>query len=214
MCKTHKKSLFLLAALVVMCIAATGSAVADPVIFTGGASYQGGQFGLSVVDKGSNTYAITYTANFANWTGGNLYISGIDFKFGSDLETAGSLVSTTAAGTWTLHDPSGSLTGGAIGTNGCQTNTGATFVCADVTPYNSNATAGSYQWVFNITYANPLTSSDFDYNNDHIGALFVNSSGNSRGILSTGMANNVPEPMSATLLGVGLLGFGFKRFKK
>jgi hypothetical protein len=212
MCKTLSTRKFLIATLL-FCLAAVGSAMADPVVFSGGASYAGGNFNISATNNGSNSYIIKYTADFTKWTGGSLYLSGIDFKFGSIDETAGNIVSTTAAGVWTLNDPSGSLTGGKIGTNGCQTATGATFVCVDGSPFNANPTSGTYEWVFNITYQSPLSAADFS--NNHIGALFVNSAGSSRGILSTGMTsstNNVPEPMSAALLGVGILGLGFRRY--
>lgn len=180
-------------------------AFADTV-YVGSATYSGGNFTLNVNQTGTSTYVVTYTADFTGWTGGSLYIAGVNFKFGSDPVSSATM-STSASGTWTLYAPSGSLTGGSLANNGCQSNTGATFICAD-TNNIVNATSGAYTWIFTVTYGSPIT----DFTDNHIGALFINSSGSSRGILST--TATVPEPASLSFLGLTLGGIALRRFRK
>lgn len=184
-------------------------AVADPI---GSTTFQGGTFSLSIQNVGGNTYQVTYNANFAGWTG-TQYMTGLNFKFGSTNWSNASLISGPA--NWGQNIVGGPLTGGNLSQNGCNSQAASTFLCDQLSDANftSTPTTGSYTWVYQLTFASPLTEADLADN--HIGALFVNADGSSRGILSTTIS--VPEPGSLSLLGsclIFLAGFGRKLGRK
>ena len=199
-------------------------------------SANGGAFSLDVQNVSGNTYQITYTADFTQsgafaWTGGALYINGIDFGFNSNAPTGVSFVSSTNTGTADWADAymgTGPLTGGKLGKNGCNLGGGANFACFQLgvngspvnpTDYLNDPTSGIQTWIWNVTYGSPLVASDFLAANDHIGMLFVDAGGQSQGILSTGLdltppQKRVSEPGSLLLLGTGFLSVaGFFRRK-
>lgn len=184
-------------------------AFADPIYLS--TTYQGGTFSLNVVNTGGNTYQVTYTADFTNWTGGNLYFTGLNWNFAGTVSSNPTLGSTTAQGNWN-NMSTGPLTGGNLSKNGCNTGTGANFFCDTVSDadFKLNPTTGKYEWVFTLTYASTLTLADFTDN--HIGGLFVNSDGQSQGILS--QTGTVPEPASLSLLGLAFGGLALRKFRK
>jgi PEP-CTERM motif len=187
-------------------------------------SANGGAFSLDVQNVSGNTYQITYTADFSQsgafaWTGGSLYINGLDFGFNSKAPIGTpTLISQTDTANWgNAYQGTGPLTGGGLGTNGCNVGS-SNFACfqlglngAPANEYLLDPTTGIYTWKWDVTYGSPLVASDFLAANDHIGMLFVNVDGSSRGILSTGIditppeERKVSEPGSLLLLGTGFL---------
>jgi len=215
-----RKNVVLLATLVV-CVAIPRMAHGDAMLSVGGSftcpsnSCLGGAYTLTFTGNNTgNTFVVTLTATTPGSTSGSPafgdYISNVNFSDGQSISSV-TLVGATAGGpgSWS----STSLTN--LNNAGCS-GSSMIFACNSQLPNGgmytlAKADGSTYSWTWDVTFAGALDTNPADM---HIGLQYENGPNTSNGLIvsESGPSTHIPEPGSASLLGLGLAGLaGFAR---
>lgn len=171
-------------------------------------------------------WRFTYTADFTGFdlTATRTHITGINFKVEGSDPTAVSLISAPGDDShWNALIDS-NLNASALGCGAPSGNNG--FVCSGINisgggADNEFSTAGNaiYTWVLDVTFNSALTLAMLQNVDNPIRAQFLTDQGgyvqmSENGPFEDCCREDVPEPGTLTLLGLGLLGLGIGRRRR
>ncbi len=171
----------------------------------GGSTCFGSIYSLDVQSGGGNLYNVTYTVNTSGYTGVGSGLDAIAFKITDN--TSNVLSTSITSQPLTFSDP---LLVGGLSAGGCASGS-AGFICSQSSNLGGLAVPnGTYTFQYGVT----VTSGTLfgDPNQWSLKALYVNSSGDARGLTSASGGASVPEPGTVLTLGLGMaMIFGWHR---
>lgn len=171
----------------------------------GGSTCFGSVYSLDVQSGGGNLYNVTYTVNTSGYTGAGSGLDAIAFKITDN--TSNVLSTSITSQPLTFSDP---LLVGGLSANGCASGS-AGFICSQSSNLGGLAVPnGTYTFQYGVTLASGTLFGD--PNQWSLKALYVNSSGDARGLTSASGGASVPEPGTVLTLGLGMaMIFGWHR---
>jgi hypothetical protein len=184
----------LLGAIVLFGLGSTAHALSTTIGGASCATCFGSVYTLDVAHGGGNLWNVTYTVNTSGYTGAGSGLDAIAFKIANETNILGVSVTSQPLSFTGTPLPIGSLAAG-----GCNGGSTGGFICSS----SSNAGGltvpnGTYQFKYGVNLAaGSLFGSVTDWS---IKALYVNSSGDARGLTSE---NGVPVPGTSILFGLG-----------
>jgi len=201
---------------------------ADESLCTESSSCQGSTYTLMYsgtpisTGMGTETYRVTYEIDTSTYLGTGTAIDAVAIKISSSVLSSSLFDAPGGIGDWTIVP-------GGINANGCS-GSGGGFTCADFTALGTGAAVGGIlSWTFDQTIA---TGTLFTATQSSIKTRYVNAQGQKVGALLSEKinlmtppcspndptcgpgGNPVPEPGTMFLMGSGLAGLGFWRWKK
>jgi hypothetical protein len=149
---------------------------------------------LDVAHGGGNLWNVTYTVNTSGYTGAGSGLDAIAFKIANEANILGVSVMSQPLTFTGAPLPIGSLAAG-----GCNGGSTGGFICSSSSNVGGlTVPNGTYQFKYGVNLAaGSLFGSVTDWS---IKALYVNASGDARGLTSE---NGVPVPGTSILFGLG-----------
>ena len=160
----------------------------------GGSTCFGSVYQLNVQSGGGDLYNVTYTVNTSGYTGAGSGLDAIAFKIANEANILGVSVTSQPLTFTGAPLPIGSLAAG-----GCNGGSTGGFICSSSSNVGGlTVPNGTYQFMYGVNLAaGSLFGNVTDWS---IKALYVNSSGDARGLTSE---NGVPVPGTSILFGLG-----------
>jgi hypothetical protein len=183
-----------LGAILLFGLGSTAHALSTTIGGAGCASCFGSVYTLDVAHGGGNLWNVTYTVNTSGYTGAGSGLDAIAFKIANEANILGVSVTSQPATFTGAPLPIGSLAAG-----GCNGGSTGGFICSSSSNVGGlTVPNGTYQFKYGVNLAaGSLFGSVTDWS---IKALYVNSSGDARGLTSE---NGVPVPGTSILFGPG-----------
>jgi hypothetical protein len=209
--RTRKKGAMFLSALFAAALLLGAGTTAHAITFSdatgcGGSTCFGSVFTLEVLSAGGNLWNVTYTVDTSGYTGQGTGLDAIAFKITDN--TSNILGTSVISQPATFSDP---LIVGGLSANGCAAGS-AGFICSQSSNLGGLAVPnGTYTFQYGVTLA---SNTLFGVPNQwSLKALYVNSSGDARGLTSA--QGTVPEPSTSLLFGLGtVMVAGWHRFRR
>ena len=183
----------LLGAILLFGLGSTAHALSTTIGGVGCASCFRSVYTLDVA-HGGNLWNVTYTVNTSGYTGAGSGLDAIAFKIANEANILGVSVTSQPLTFTGAPLPIGSLAAG-----GCNGGSTGGFICSSSSNVGGlTVPNGTYQFKYGVNLAaGSLFGSVTDWS---IKALYVNSSGDARGLTSE---NGVPVPGTSILFGLG-----------
>ena len=184
----------LLGAILLFGLGSTAHALSTTIGGAGCATCFGSVYTLDVAHGGGNLWNVTYTVNTSGYTGAGSGLDAIAFKIANEANILGVSVTSQPLTFTGAPLPIGSLAAG-----GCNGGSTGGFICSSSSNVGGlTVPNGTYQFKYGVNLAaGSLFGSVTDWS---IKALYVNSSGDARGLTSE---NGVPVPGTSILFGLG-----------
>ena len=184
----------LIGAILLFGLGSTAHALSTTIGGAGCATCFGSVYTLDVAHGGGTLWNVTYTVNTSGYTGAGSGLDAIAFKIANEANILGVSVTSQPATFTGAPLPIGSLAAG-----GCNGGSTGGFICSSSSNVGGlTVPNGTYQFKYGVNLAaGSLFGSVTDWS---IKALYVNSSGDARGLTSE---NGVPVPGTSILFGLG-----------